>query len=336
MKTFLFAVVLSFTASVASAEDVLPVPSHVAITIESDRQEYFLGENLLLHYSIENAGSKSVFPEFGGDYRGCGRATRFQVRAVDAAGNEAVDPYNDNNMGGLCGREEIKPKSKYYVSLRLSHYRQIDRPGTYTITVKHDLGWKETPATPIPVAELKLTFKKPTPAEAKELLAAMLNAADEKHDDDYRHERKTKPYPNLNGLRDPVYLPELIALLPSKSTHVLDGIASIATPTATEALIRAANDDDRTFALHAGRHLLRRVPLPEPKDDFEALAREVGKMMSWENQEVLDKFIADSWQRRHAADVRRVARKMLTVADPEMLDCANKLLERVEPAPMTR
>jgi len=333
------ALLLSLSVTIASAADLfspLPVPPHAIIQVESDRQEYFLGENVLLHYCIENTGTKPFFIELGGDYRGCGRATRFQVRAVDTAGNEAVDPYNDNNMGGLCGREEIKPKSKYYVSLRLSHYRQIDRPGTYTITVKHDLGWKETPATQTPVAEWKLTFKKPTPAEAKELLAAMLNAAEEKQDDDYRHARKTKPYPNLNGLRDPVYLPELIALLPSKSTHVLDGIASIATPTATEALIRAANDDDRAFALHAGRHLLCRVPLPEPKDDFEALAREVGKMMSWENQEVLDKFIADSWQRRYAADVRRVARKMLTVVDPEMLDCANKLLKRLEQVPMAR
>ena len=43
-----------------------PIELAIALT----KKEYFLGENMLLHYCLENAGKQPFRIEVGGDYRG--------------------------------------------------------------------------------------------------------------------------------------------------------------------------------------------------------------------------------------------------------------------------
>ena len=76
-----------------------PVPDGAKVTIESDKQAYFLGENVLLHFILENAGNKPFEADFGGDYRGATRHLRFKVAAIDDSGRMAEDP----DPSGFCG-----------------------------------------------------------------------------------------------------------------------------------------------------------------------------------------------------------------------------------------
>ncbi len=85
-----------------------PVPEGAKVTLETDRQEYLLGENILVHFVLENAGTQPFDADFGGDYRGSSRAIRFQVTATDEAGKDAEDPDpNQLCYGGRGGPREL-------------------------------------------------------------------------------------------------------------------------------------------------------------------------------------------------------------------------------------
>src|SRR6185503_20035093 len=82
----------------ASAKN--PVPAGAKASIECDRQEFFLGENVLLHFTLENESNKPFEADFGGDYRGATRHLRFKVMAIDESGRMAEDPDTSEFCGG--------------------------------------------------------------------------------------------------------------------------------------------------------------------------------------------------------------------------------------------
>jgi hypothetical protein len=45
------------------------VPDGAKVTLQCDKKEYFLGENVLVHFILENISDKPFEADFGGDYR---------------------------------------------------------------------------------------------------------------------------------------------------------------------------------------------------------------------------------------------------------------------------
>ena len=87
-----------------------PVPAGAVVHLKSDRPEYFIGENVLLHFTLENAGTKPFEASFGSDYRGSPRHLRFHIQATRADGIVAADPYpHAICMGGLGGPLQVPP-----------------------------------------------------------------------------------------------------------------------------------------------------------------------------------------------------------------------------------
>ncbi len=180
-----------------------PVPEGARVTLESDRTNYFLGENILIHFILENTGKETFSAEFGGDYRGASRSLRFLVSAVDEAGHEADDPDpNPMCMGGLMGPQTLKPGQKYIQSLALMRYRKLLHPGRYTITVTHDFGWQETDARKRPAGKIVLSLQMPDAAQAEEVVSRMEKLPDHP---DYNYQVKTAPYADFSCLCPPVY-----------------------------------------------------------------------------------------------------------------------------------
>jgi hypothetical protein len=58
-----------------------PVPEGTMVTLEFDRPDYFLGENVLVHFVLQNTGDTPFEASWGGDYRGASRHLRFKVTA---------------------------------------------------------------------------------------------------------------------------------------------------------------------------------------------------------------------------------------------------------------
>src|ERR1022692_689857 len=90
-----------------------PVPAGAKITLELDKQEYFLGENILLHFVVANVGQEPFSIKVGGDYRGAHRSLRFKITATDEKGQVVADPNPSTfNMGGISYGPLLKSGAK--------------------------------------------------------------------------------------------------------------------------------------------------------------------------------------------------------------------------------
>jgi len=98
-----------------AADRPVAIPSGSKISLVLDRTEFFLGENILLHYGIENTGGPAFAVEVGGDYRGGTRANRFKITARSATGQLVGDPAPVQwNMGGLSPNTSLTNGAQWF------------------------------------------------------------------------------------------------------------------------------------------------------------------------------------------------------------------------------
>jgi hypothetical protein len=235
-----------------------PVPPSAKVTLELDRDWYFIGENVLVNFVLTNAGEQPFQASFGGDYRGAGRHLRFKVTATDEQGHlvEAPEP-SPQCFGGMEGEAKLQPGESHIESLPLMRYRRIDHAGRYTVRVTHDFGWKEgEPKRPI--GEVKLTFRLPSPAEAEKVVEDM-----EKLPEDPRTSfgNRSVAYSDFSCLSHPVYLEPLMRRADKGKLQALEGISAMATPKATRALLTMAEAPESKLAKEALGVLIERLPL---------------------------------------------------------------------------
>ena len=183
MKTLLF--LLTALLSVAlggvarAGGNALPdqtreVPAGARVSLEADRTEWFLGENIVVHFKVENVGATPFNVSSGGDYRGGTRSNRFVISARDAAGHLVPDPDPVQRItGGMAGDQTLAPGQTWYETLSLLPFCRFEAPGDYDVSASHDLGWQATPAHPLPIATLKIRLKMPSPKEARTIVEAL-------------------------------------------------------------------------------------------------------------------------------------------------------------------
>ncbi len=218
------------------------VPPLARVTVESDREHYFLGENPLLHLTVENRGRLPFYISNGGDNRGGTRAGRLHITVNDAVSGQAVaDPMPEQfNMGGLGGERMLQPGGKFTISAALMRYALIERPGVYHIRISHDFGWYSTPARPIPTARLTLRFSEPDAATARQIVAKADSPGG------LVGNTRSAEFGDHTSLRHPLYLPLLQTRAASGSVAAVNGIGHIKGTPATAALITLAADPEST------------------------------------------------------------------------------------------
>src|SRR5258706_8212392 len=118
------------------------VPTNAVITLQFDKTEFLIGENIFASYVISNRGGEPFRVDVGGDYRGGTRANRFKVTATRSDGLVVEDPSPVQwQMGGLSPGASVAPGTNWYESVWVARYCEFLEPGDYTIRVFHDLGW---------------------------------------------------------------------------------------------------------------------------------------------------------------------------------------------------
>lgn len=236
-----------------------PVPEGAQVTIACDKGEYFLGENVLLHFTLTNAGSVPFEADFGGDYRGATRALRFDVTAIHESGRVAEDPDTSGiSMGGFGGPRTLEPGDTFVQSLPLMRYRRLLEPGRYTIRVTHDYGWKEGERKR-PSGEISLVFRMPTTDEAEAIVIATESLPSSPNN---IYGQRGADYADFSTLCYPVYLDPLLRRAKRGDTAALAGICWIDSVEATKALIELGANQDRKLGLDAVRTLAMRLPDP--------------------------------------------------------------------------
>ncbi len=273
MRRFLLVPALLFVFTAAQpagaeeAEEVstVAVPPAAVIRLEPDREHWYLGENVLVRYIVENAGDTSFTVDRGGDSRSV-RPIRNIVQVIDEAGSLLEDPWPDPwCFGGPGGSTEVTLSTPMVIEIAVPRYRRFEASGTYRIRVLHDLGWQEGspfhpewpdgegPANDDPRwAETTVVLHDPPP----ERIDAILDAMNElpKRGDRSAWQRN-RAWSDFETLRHPTYLDALVRRARGRSGHEkawLEGIRSIETPEATQALLELLLEDsneDRAAAL---------------------------------------------------------------------------------------
>ncbi len=285
------------------------------ITLTSDRRDYFLGGNVILHYLIENRGQQPVTISMGGDTRNnVGRALRFKVEAIDQRGHQAPDPYpNPANFGGPYGDFTIKPGDHFCEDLRLMRYREPGNSGAYTIKVYHDFGLEHLgpdeafrresdsniPSGPhkVPIVSTTIRFQMPTAEQARQIVDATLKVPT---DWNRAIGQRGRPFADFALLRYPVYLPMMRGLADSSDARGLEAIGAMAFPEATEALLELSDSKNLAIAAKAQELLQARMPA-------------IG-----DSRPSRESYLADhSWQPQLKAQAMQLAWRLLGTDDRE-------------------
>ncbi len=287
----------------------MPVPVGAKVILTSDRAEYWLGENVFVHFVLENTGSEPFEFDAGGDYRGAPRALRFKVTAKDEDRHAAEDPFPPGTFwfgGGLGGGGTLKPGEKWTHSVPIMRYCDIDHAGRWTFRITHDLGWKEDERKR-PVGEIVLTFKMPGDAQAEKVVQEMEAMP--------RHSWPRHPLRNLPDytcLRLPVYLGPVLHRIEQGKVEMLDALALIPTRGATAALIRVAAREELRVAVPAGETLCRRIPYGWMRP---SAARQ--------------RLVERAWDEKFVPEVCALAAQYLATKEPEKVKLAGRFLEAV-------
>ncbi len=280
-----------------------PVPEGAKVTLELDRPDYFLGENVLVHFVLQNTGDTPFEASWGGDYRGASRHLRFKVTTTDEAGQAAEDPDpSPMCMGGMGGPKTLKPGEKFTTSLPLMRYCDIVKPGVYTIRATHDFGWKEGERKR-PVGETTITFRMPNAKQAERIVSEMAELPD--WPNKFWGER-SPPYADFRCLRHPVYLDILANRARNKDLRAFEGLGRIPTVKATETLIQLAGQPDVEVTLKAADTLNNRLPYPESH----YISTQEGPQLS-----IRGRLVERAWDEKLIPDVRVLAAKLLASED---------------------
>lgn len=280
-----------------------------------DRDDYVLGQKIVITFRLENRSDRPIKYSFGGDYRGTGRHQRFDIKVVDGQGREAPDPVlNPIEMGGLMSEPELQPGEAFTHDIELAKYRRVDQAGVYDVAISHDLGW-DAAVTPPPVGRTRIKVRTPTPVEARAIVADPANLA-----------RLTQPF----------YLPYLVERVGQGHDDAIAGIAGIATVEATEALVKIIDDalagepDRLGVAISAYAAAADRVPDPRY---YQYEKTHPGTHQWYAPNRA---YVERTWRAAFAPAIRRLAARL--ARDPQMtgLDEISRIYERIgEPDDLT-
>jgi hypothetical protein len=241
------------------------VPAGLEVSLVADKTNFFLGENILLHYRIHNASSNTLKISVGGDYRGSTRADRFTVTAVSGDGIPVADPtpFMRNFGGGLMPNSDIKPGEDWFENVWVIEYCRFDAPGSYTIHSFHDLGFGEQMAADPRETSCTIQLRAPSEAEAEAILAEAETA---KPNYGSTWGKKGEARLDYKCIRWPAFLEPLERRAQRGNSDALEGITSIRTLDATRALVRLLEHTNIAFAAQAAQQL--EVRLLHPESDF--------------------------------------------------------------------
>jgi HEAT repeats len=300
--------IISCSASDWAGRATLPVPVGAKVTLKLDRTEYLLGENVLVHFVLQNTGDTPFKSSWGSDYRGATRHLRFKVIATDAAGQIVEDPNPSTMcMGGRGGFKMLKPGEEFTTSLPLMRYCNIVKPGVYKIRITHDFGWKEGKRKR-PIGELEITFRMPNLQQAKQVVNKMSKLP--RWGNNLWGERSNQ-YADFRCLRYPIYMDLLVERAKKGDKRAFKGLGLIPTTKASEALIGLAGTlGNKELALIAAKTLNLRLPFAKINN-----IRTFPVASTKSKLNIRARLVQQTWNKELVPNIRKLAAKLLASGD---------------------
>jgi hypothetical protein len=271
-----------------------PVPkppdvSLVRATVVTDKASFFLGESVPVRYCLDNISQAPFDAWFASSPQ------RFTTVVSDERGAVVAKPaFTLINPDEMSFPHSINPGDRYCQQFELTNYARLDKPGLYTVATTYEFvnSWVIGNTIPRPKvfgpeARTTLTILNPTKADAEKVVAA------------------TGVWSRLL-IRPGVYLEPLLDAVRSGNLQAIQGIASIASPEATRALLNLLDDSRPEVRRDAASALTARVP--------DALQGTLGTLGGFGSDREL---VAGAWRPEFAPELRTKARKLLAATVDE-------------------
>lgn len=299
-----------------------------AITLKPRKTTYFLGENVLLDYTIsyKGDGRLSVWNPHGLRSEYC------HLVVTEEAGKRVPQSTLNYDEGG-SGDSVLRRGQSATLTIPLMRFCRLEKPGVYRVRAAFDLGWSkgdysQQGAMDIPEndprwTETSIVLVMPDAAQSRQVVEHMhrmrVNAQD------HRVGCWEPPdYADFTCLQYPVYLPILMELVTGKDgdEKALTGIAHVPTVEATQALVRLLKHPNKAFALQAAGALNDRLPEPQP-------AKRGERTNPVELKDADPELVKHTWRGDLATPVRQFAVGVLSESGPTPLRCGAFMLEAV-------
>lgn len=311
-----------------------PVPTGVKLTLRVP-ETVVIGHEMPAALVVRNEGAKPFEITPGGDYRTTGYPQRMKVRVHDADGKMLPELSKEAygfGGGGISAPRSIAPGASDEVEFPLDCYVSFKKPGVYTVTAGHDLGWKVDPAVPHPVAKKSVQVVLPSEKEAVAYVEAVYARQPQPPPGDKPEALRSQweLEKTLSVLRHPVYLRVLVRHARAGSKAAVKGIGHIATPEATEALLELLGNASADVVETSCQQLLRRLPSPE--DEGKPVER-----FYWGSPYQIEPLLPTSWEVRFEQPLLKAALKLLWHKSDAVVQCAGLLLQsRAQPENATQ
>jgi hypothetical protein len=291
------------------------LPDGIAISLQSDKTNYFLGESIIFYYRVENTGSNVFTISAGGDYRGASREDRFKVTAFTEGGDRVVDPNPvQMNFGGFMGGGELKPGAVWYGNIFVIEYCRFETPGRFDVRVFHDLGFGNKGDNDRREVSTTIALSAPSEDQARSILVQDENA---KPYNGYISGQKAEARLDWYCIRWPAYLQPLVERAQSGRHDAVGGIASINTLAATRALVNLLGHTNFVISRQAATFLEWR--LPHSSSEFQGLWGEARKAL----------YVENVWDTQFASPLVGFSLRLLARTNREDFILASKYLGRV-------
>lgn len=264
-------------------DGLLPAPKSIRVDLTLDREEFLLGESIVVDVEMTNVGMEPVPYERGGFYPDLRVNDGFRVSAVkvDAQGKPVAPPVArwplPEDHGGPMGGFTLKPDESHTTTLFVTRYLRFLEPGRYRLRIENvDRGEQAVYAA----GETFFTLKQPTLEQARGVYRAMKGAPRKAYDDNAM--KFLRNAADFEAIYQPIYLTVLKERAEDGDIDAFSSLERMESPEANAALVavltRALDGDNWQLARAAYRRLKTSLPFPnwydEPLNNYDKGHRE--------------------------------------------------------------
>lgn len=298
-------------------------PEHARMTLRLPAS-VMIGEEIPAVLVLTNSRNQAFEVTMGGDYRSTGYPQRMKIRVQDSAMQTLPALPSEAfgfGGGGFLITKSVQPGQSESIEFPLDCYVSFTKPGSYTVTASHDLGWIVDQTHPHPNAVAKLTVTEPTEEKAAAYVKNIFdhqppvsNDSSENFGQELRLEKQ------LCVLRHSAYLRALEERAKLGSKAAVMGIGHIVGLDATKVLLTLLDHSSPEIVVTAASQIRRRLPsLGDPT--------RLAMTAQWDSKYQIIPLLPASWDKQFEKPLLDAALKMLNHTEIDVIEMAGLLLQ---------
>jgi hypothetical protein len=275
-----------------------------------DKPSYYLGENVIAHYSLTNTGNVPIKLLLSNLYHY--PSPEINLIVFDSANNKVKKLYSPVGSYNIRAYDvSIAPGKTFWQSIPIMTYADITKAGTYTVKINREINLNtgnKTYHSPTATGIIKLIM--PLKKEAEKILIETLSLPPLEIDGSGERQ---KNYADFTTFRFPIYLSLLKKLITKGNLQVFESLQYMRIPSATRIILAKCNNSNHNIMIEAQKTLITSLP-PDSKTD------------KWSGS-IINKDKA--WTPKLKLQAKALAWKLLESSNREMIIDGAKIIQTI-------